>query len=175
LSVSGSLDGFIQQFIRFCDRLEVEHAYGGLGFIVPSSVGGMDAATYIAGETAMRLPGFDIDHLTGVGIRCKHGIKCVNFLTAVSDRWLEKLGGGQAVLDQAGDLVRAYRYSTGYVFRAGETPDTGEQGPPPAYVALGRALKPIRAPYPDRLISRPDLPDGEALTQQWLARFDGAP
>ncbi|MGF1463051.1 MAG: type VI immunity family protein, partial [Maricaulaceae bacterium] len=47
LSVSGSLDGFIQQFIRFCDRLEVEHAYGGLGFIVPSSVGGMDAATYI--------------------------------------------------------------------------------------------------------------------------------
>ncbi|MGF1462173.1 MAG: type VI immunity family protein [Maricaulaceae bacterium] len=175
LSVSGSLDGFIKQFISFCDRLEVEHAYGGLGFIVPSSVGGMNAAAKIAGETAMRLPGFDLDHLTGVSIYCEHGIKCVNFLTAVSDHWLEKVGGGQAVLDQAGDLVSMYRYSKGYVFRAGAAPDTGEQGPPPAYVALGRALKPIRAPYPARLLSRPDLPDGEALTQDWLARFDGAP
>ena len=55
---------------------------------------------------------------------------------------------------------------------------THRRVPPKHYVALGRVLKPIRAPYSDVMIYDPAIEDQmsdghDAFTQRWLARFDG--
>ena len=179
-----SLHVFIQQFVFFCDVLQVEHAYGGLGLILPFDSTGMDAAHRHIGAIAINRPGLDVDDPTGVSNHCEEGIKSVNFLTAVSDRLLARVGGAEAVAAQAGPGITMYRYSSGAVFQAGPEPDIGydpqtRRGVPPEhYVALGRVLKPIRAPYPDVLIYDPTIEDPmsdghDAFTQRWLARFDG--
>ena len=172
---------FTGQFVSLCNVLRVEHAYGGLGLILPFDVGGRSAALQVVGGVAMRFPGLDVDDLTGVSIHCEQGIKAVNFLTAVSDRLLVKVGGAEAVAAQAGAGIEMHRYSNGAVFQAGPVPQLGdsEQGlVPDRYVALGRVLKPLRAPYPDVLMYAPTIADPEseghdAFTQRWLARFDG--
>ena len=158
------------------NALQVEHAYGGLGLILPFDVGGMSAALQVVGGVAMRFPGLDVDDLTGVIIHCKQGIKSVNFLTAVSDRLLVKVGGADAVAAQAGAGIEMHRYKTGAVFQAGPVPQLGdsEQGLiPDRYVALGRVLRPLRAPYPSTMLYDPEGKDNKAFTQRWLARFDG--
>ena len=167
---------FTGQFVSLCNALQVEHAYGGLGLILPFDIGGMSAALRVVGGVAMRFPGLDVDHLTGMIIFCKEGIKSVNFLTAVSDRLLAKVGGAEAVAAQAGAGIEVHRYSTGAVFQAGPVPQLGdsEQGLiPDRYVALGWVLKPLRAPYPSTMIYDPEGKDNKAFTQRWLARFDG--
>ena len=179
-----SLETFSRQFLSFCDALQVEHAYGGLGLVLPFDVGGMSEAHKFIGTIARNCPGLDVDDPTGIAIHCRQGIKSVNFLTAVSDRLLAKIGGAEAVAAQAGPGVSMYRYSTGAVFQAGSEPAVGydphayEGKPPKYYVALGRALKPLRAPFPDVLIFDPTIEDQmsdghDAFTQRWLARFDG--
>ena len=181
---SWSLQTFIRQFVSFCDALRVEHAYSGLGLILPFDAGGTRAAHRHIGTIAINRPGLDVDDPTGIVIYCEDGIKSVNFLTAVSDRLLARVGGAEAVAAQAGPGITLYRYSTGAVFQAGPQPEIGydpqtRRGVPPEhYVALGRVLKPIRAPYPDVMIYDPAISDPmsdghEAFTQRWLARFDG--
>ena len=119
---------FTGQFVSLCNALQVEHAYGGLGLILPFDVGGMRAALQVVGGVAMRFPGLDVDDLTGA------------------------------------------------VFQAGPVPQLGDsqQGLiPDRYVALGRELKPLRAPYPSTMIYDAEGKDNKAFTQRWLARFDG--
>ena len=185
MQVSGwSLQAFTQQFVSFCDALQVEHAYSGLGLVLPFDVDGTSEAHKLIGTLAINRPGLDVDDPAGISIHCEEGIKSVNFLTAVSDRLLARIGGAEAVAAQAGPGITMYRYSTGAVFQAGPEPDIGydpqtRRGVPPKhYVALGRVLKPIRAPYPDVLIYDPTIADQmndshDTFTQRWLARFDG--
>ena len=179
-----SLQTFIQQFVSFCDALQVEHAYSGLGLVLPFDAGGTRAARRHIGTIAINRPGLDVDDPTGICIRCEEGIKSVNFLTAVSDRLLARVGSAEAVASQAGPGITMYRYSAGAVFQTGPEPDVGydpqtRRGlPPEHYVALGRVLKPIRSPYPDIMIYDPTIKDPMsndhyAFTQRWLARFDG--
>ena len=179
-----SIQTFTQQFVSFCDALQVEHAYSGLGLILPFDSTGMDAAHKYIGTIAINRPGLDVDDPTGIIIHCEEGIKSVNFLTAVSDRLLARVGGAESVASQAGPGITMYRYSNGAVFQAGPEPNIGydpqtRRGVPPEhYVALGRVLKPIRAPYPDVLMYDPAISDPmsnghDAFTQRWLARFDG--
>ena len=174
-----SLQALTGQFLSFCDELQVEHAYGGLGLVLPFDAGGVSAAHKYIGTIAINRPGLDVDDPTGISIHCEEGIKSVNFLTAVSDRLLTKVGGAEAVAAQAGPGIMMYRYSTGAVFQAGPQPEIGydpqtRKGvPPPHYVVLGKVLKPLRAPFPDTLIYDPLGGDNKAFTQRWLARFDG--
>ena len=174
-----SLQAFVQQFVSFCDALQVEHAYGGLGLVLPFDAGGTRAARRLIGPIAIRCPGLDVDDPTGIIIHCEEGIKSVNFLTAVSDRLLARVDGAESMAAKAGPGITMYRYSTGAVFQAGPTPEVGydphahEGKPPEHYVALGRVLKPIRAPYHDTMIYDLSGGDNKAFTQRWLARFDG--
>ena len=69
------------------------------------------------------------------------------------------MGRAEAVVRQAGPAITTLPYTKGTIFVAGSAPEIGdtEQGlVPQAYVALGRALKPLRAEYPDTIsTSRP--------------------
>ncbi|MGI9283270.1 MAG: type VI immunity family protein [Endozoicomonas sp.] len=168
------VQGFAQLFVSICNSLQVEHAYAGLGLILPFDVGGMRAAHGVLGEAAMRWPGLDAYNLTTTSIHFSDGIKSINFLTAVSHRIQSKAGGTEAILANAGPRILSCPYSNGTVFQAGYEPQMGAANQPPEdYVALGKALKAARFPLDDSLFDDPAGQDDEAFTQRWLARFDG--
>jgi len=170
-------------FHRWCNALAAEHAYAGYGFVLPSDIGGENAAVRRIGELAMRFVGLDVDSPGATAIQCKEGIRCVNWLTAVSARLLERMGGAAAVATAAGPAIQTRDYRAGTIFQAGETPQIGDadqQVAPGDYVALGRALKQLRAPFPISIFDAPPgfrVPQGadpdRAFAQVWLARFDG--
>jgi hypothetical protein len=177
---------FTKLFLYYCNALAVEHAYGGMGWVLPFDVAGRNGALNLPGlgEQAWRFCALDVDDPTGTAIHCEHGIKSINWLTAVSTRLLERVGGADAVARAAGHEIVVHPFSNGAVFQAGEQPQIGDSYHgliPPAYVALGKALKPLRAAYKDTLLYAPanygPVPEGQSpnkvFTQRWLARFDG--
>ncbi len=176
---------FTKLFLGFCDALAVEHAYGGLGWVLPFDPGGRRGALDLPAlaEQAWRFCALDVNDPSGTLLHCKQGIKSINWLTAVSRSLLERVGGAEAVARAAGPEIALHPYGNGTVFQAGAAPQIGDRDQglvPPAYVALGKALKPLRAAYPDVLLEAPPsfgpAPPGEsagkAFTQRWLARFD---
>jgi hypothetical protein len=188
---------FRHLFSRWCSVLNVSQAYAGLGFVLPVEIGNDDAAVRRIGPWAYRFTGLDTDLAVTTALWCRDGIRCVNWLTAVNSKWLERIGGEPAVLALAGETVSAMPYSQGSIFVAGAAPQIGDTDAgivPADYIALGRALKPLRAPYPSTIFNAPPgyeappgftarLGWGEAkeheladvhYAQRWLARFDGA-
>ena len=171
-------------FQRHCTALAVEHAYAGFGFVLPIDVGGEAGAMNVMGAHAMRFQGLDIDAPSWTAIKCEQGIRCVSFLTAVSNRLLDRIGGAAAVMAAAGVSARRIDYGNGTIFQAGDMPQIGDttQGlVPQAYVAMGRALKALRSPYTSRIFEAPpghEAPPGVDpaydFSQRWLARFDGS-
>jgi hypothetical protein len=176
---------FTKLFLQICNALAVEHAYGGLGWVLPFDPSGRRAALELPllGEQAMRFCALDVDDPNGTLIHCKQGIKSINWLTAVSNRLLERMDGADSVLRMAGHGVESHPYGNGMVFQAGSSPQIGDtvQGViPQAYLALGKALKPLRAEYPWPIFTAPPgypfpshVDPDIAFSQRWLARFDG--
>ncbi len=168
------LDGFIQQFVSMCNAMEVEHAYAGPSFIEPFDVGGMRASHTVIGSQLFNYPCFNAYNLTTTCINFGNGTKSIGFLTAVSNRILEKAGGAQAVLSNAGQSTLSCPYSNGIIFQAGNIPQIGSSDfIPQEYINLGRALKPTRAEFDKTLFYDPNGKDNKAFTQRWLSRFDG--
>jgi hypothetical protein len=192
---AGAKETFRTWFQRWCNALNVEHAYAGLGFVLPVGGTSMYAALKQLGPVATRFVGLDLDYPVSVANRCREGIRTVNWLTAVDDRRLGKVGGAQTVLNVAGPEVSSLKYSKGTIFVAGEAPEIGDREAgkvPAAYGQLGRAVAPVRAPIPEIWFTPPEgyeVPPGftsksgwrdaepEELPalhylQTWLARFD---
>ena len=176
---------FTKLFLHYCNALAVEHAYGGMGWVLPFDVGGSNGALRLnsLGEQVMRFCCLDVDDPSGTILHCEQGIKSINWLTAVSNRLLERIGGAESVARSAGYGIERLPYGNGIVFQAGASPQIGDtlQGfVPQAYLALGKALKPLRAEYPWPLFTAPpgypspnhSDPD-IAFSQRWMARFDG--
>jgi hypothetical protein len=155
----------------------------------------MFAALKRLGPLATRFMGLDLDYPGSVGVRCRDGIRTVNWLTAIDEKWLARVGGAQTVLNVAGPEVTAMPYSKGTIFVAGQAPEIGdtESGKRPlAYAQLGRAVAPLRSDIPEMWFTPPagyEAPDGftsksgwrdaepdelPALhyLKTWLARFD---
>ena len=183
-------------FQRFCSALKVDQAYGGMGFVLPVEIGDQRAAIRRIGPYAMTFTGLDVDLPTSTSIHCNDGIRCINWLTAVNSRLLERVGGAEAVQAKAGRAITTLPYDNGTIFVAGATPQIGDAEAgviATDFIALGRALKPLRSPYPSTIFEAPPgyiLPPGytaklgwgdakphqlaDALfAQRWLARFDG--
>ncbi len=168
------LDGFIKQFVSMCHAMKVEHAYAGPSFIEPFNIGGMSASHEVIGSQLFNYPCCDAYNLSMTSILFGNGTKSIGFLTAVSSRILEKAGGAQSVLANAGQSTLSCPYSNGVIFQAGNIPQIGSHDfIPQEYINLGRALKPTRAEINDSLFDDPAGIDDDAFTQRWLSRFDG--
>ncbi|GLS28241.1 type VI immunity family protein [Marinibactrum halimedae] len=167
-------EGFIRQFSALSNDLEVEHAYAGLSAIYPFDVGSMKAARRISGNMLTSFPGLEAYNLNTTALGFEDGIKSINFLTAVSHRLLEKTGGAQAILQDLDPSVWHCDYSNGIIFQAGEKPELGSLNhPPAAYVALGKALKGVRADFNKTMFYDPEGKDHKTFSRRWLSRFDG--
>lgn len=187
--------GFRRTFQRWCDALQVTHAYAGLGLALP--VGGNDMAMAIkhCGAYATRFVALDLDYPPTVSFRCHEGIRTVNWLTAIDNARLARVGGADRVSYVAGPDVQALSYGAGTIFVAGQAPQIGDSVAgqfPEAYATLGRIVAPLRSDIPDAWFAAPtgyEAPPGftsksgnrdaepEQLpalhyTKAWMARFD---
>lgn len=192
---AGTAETFRRLFQRWCSSLNVQHAYGGLGFVLPVGGRSMYGAIKEMGPLATRFVGLDLDYPNTIARRCRDGIRTVNWLTAIDERRLARVGGAETVLRVAGPTVAAMPYSRGTIFVAGDAPEVGDTDAgksPAAYHQLGRVVAPIRCDIPEKWFDAPpgyEAPPGftsksgwsdaepEELPalhylKKWLARFD---
>jgi hypothetical protein len=194
----GAPETFRGLFQRWCGLLNVEHAYAGLGFVLPVGGRSMSGAIGEMGPLANRFVGLDLDYPNTIARRCRDGIRTVNWLTAIDENRLDRVGGAQRVLKIAGPEVTSMPYSRGTIFVAGQAPEVGDNEAgkfPQAYAQLGHAVAPLRSAIPETWFDAPpgyEAPPGftsklggsDAEPEQlpalyylkaYLGRFDGSP
>lgn len=167
---------FVRLVQEFSEYLHPYHGYGGLAVIphVAHSKARESRSELSVYAIARRFPGLEVDypvsHLRHLGT----GIKGVNWLTVLSDSWLEASGGKASLRTQLDESFVFHDFSGGTIIQAGPHPQLGDinrRDIPEHYRVLSRLLKPIRAAYPDVLQADAEGFD-DARTQQWLSRFD---
>ena len=168
--------GVVRLFVDACRDLRVFYAVSGMSLFFYSYAAG---ATEKAYPLFRRFPGLlyeDGSNFTLEILRRIDVIRDVNWLTAVNDELLERVGGLEKARDVLGDEVVLHPYEGGVVFQAGERPVLGDLNKgrvPAAYRAVNDFLKPLRYEnwdYP--YLRAPYGVDEMEYTQWWTRRFD---
>jgi hypothetical protein len=161
-----------------CDMIHPEHGYGGLGFNESPKLTIRERYEPDVFALAVRFPGVEVDEPVAHINFLRDGIKGGNWLTVLSDSYLERLGGRSKLEGDLGRGFTLHQYSGGLIIQAGERPQMGdaEKGQVPLdYVRLARLLKPIRVtihgPFQHTGPNRFD----RAASEAWLSRFDAMP
>jgi hypothetical protein len=175
----------LQDFVlNFAKRLRSLSGYAGIGVLEPLSIYAREPFQSTVRQIAERFPGLEIEdcpgHLNHVG----EGIKGVNWLTLLGDRWIHEIGGVDYLHVRLGDDFKLTPYDgglliQGLLIQAGPKPQIGDVTAnrwPRHYVTLAKVLKPIQIKkhYPfhfgDPMGSA--RMDSEASIA-WIFRFDG--
>jgi hypothetical protein len=133
-----------------------------------------------------KYPGLDCGRSIGDANEYPDGMGAVNWLTWVSDKLLQRMGGREAARESlrtqpATDQVKVAELDWGLAFQAGLLPGLGDNGDPatlPAYQAVARTLKPLRAPKArgfaksQEALNADDDERGNDEKRAWVARFD---
>ena len=169
--------GFFQDFVfNWCKRLSPYHGYGGLGLIRSVDSGEARWTEPLLYPLLLRFPGLEIDAPHSHKIYCVDGIKGINWLTILSDTFIQKLGGKAALQAQLDDDFIFYDYSGGVIIQAGSFPQIGdlEQGDiPKQYQKLYRLVKSVQTDKLDvGYIDTPEGVDADEFARQWLHRFE---
>jgi Protein of unknown function (DUF3396) len=183
---SAGRGSFSEKVLALCAKLKPVSGYAGIGVIESPDDSISSKYAPIVYEWAQRFPGLEADYPIEHSIWLvdgreggKGGLKGVNWLTVVGDRWIEEMGRIRKVETDLAELDSRYviqRFEGGVVIQAGERPQLGnaERGRwPELYVKLSKYLKPIR-------ITRhcPFQYDGPGVrfdlerSKGWLRRFD---
>jgi hypothetical protein len=173
-------DGIVRQVLAWCDQVKPDQGTVG---IAPLFEGGMASAyprvywPYIA-----RFVGMDYNWSFGIAVGAARGIKCVNWLTVLDDKYVAELGGLDALGASLGDGIVIHEWSGGILIQAGAEPQLGDTNMgiwPREYCAVSRATAKIRfEDYPASavcLIKVPEPLDAHDETLRWVRRFDRDP
>ncbi|WP_437994398.1 DUF3396 domain-containing protein [Sorangium sp. So ce145] len=166
--------GFPSLLFRFCERIQPVHGYGGFGLVQSPNrfLNQLHEKTVYA--LAMRHPGLEIDYPITHSLWLRDGIKGVNWLTILGERWLAALGGASALGQALGGTAELRELQGGALVMAGPHPELGDTNRalyPVSYGPVSRALKPIRVKTHPRVHSMG--PFGKEEFEAWLARLDG--
>ncbi|CVI58339.1 DUF3396 domain-containing protein [Agrobacterium leguminum] len=173
-----SLDpiGVVRFFVDVCRDLQVFYAVSGMSLFFYSYAAG---ATERAYPLFRRFPGLLYEDGIRFGLIISQRtdvIRDVNWLTAVNDALLARVGGLEKAREVLGDDIVLHPYEGGVVFQAGERPVLGDLNKgrvPAAYRAVNDFLKPLRYEnwdYP--YLRAPYGVDEMEYTQWWTHRFD---
>jgi len=160
--------------VRWAQALSAVHGYGGLAMITSPDIELASVSEGLVVYRGERFPGLDVDYPADHALWTQDGIKGGSWLTILSDRFVERLGGATRIQQALGTPFALTSYSGGVVIRAGEEPEIGDRNrnvATPLSVVLATVLKPIRVKsHPDVSIS----PEGfdQDRFERWLARFD---
>lgn len=176
LSEHYGVERYQEWLLYLCNQIKAEHGYGGLSSILPYDY---DSYMPIEYQLAQKYSGLEVDTFAYAStLELIEYIKGINWFTVLGNTFVERLGGADAIshaLSGHGD-VDIQPYDHGLIIRAGMYPELGtaEEGPPAAYVAVNKVVRPVRIPNPDQLHSY--SPYGDCFdmesTARWYARFD---
>ena len=163
----------------FANRIHPLSGYAGIGVLESMDFDARQASGDTVRKIAERFPGLEIEDCIGHAIYAGKGIKGVNWLTLLGDRWVQEIGGLDYLRIRLGDDFKLTPYNGGLVIQAGPKPQIGDVTTnrwPQHYVTLAKVLKPIqiKAPHPFHFGD----PNGSArldsaASKAWLFRFDG--
>ncbi|WP_109479060.1 DUF3396 domain-containing protein [Paraburkholderia sp. C35] len=171
-------------FVAFCEALPTVHGHAGFAVNLPPIEREANEATEYS--YARRYgPGIDVGDPMGVSTVDLVGkIKTVDWLVALDADLVRAAGGPSGWTLPPDWFVRQPLGEGGVVLQAGASPQSGVSAgpgksplPPPAYVLLNAALRPIIATDMDvlqggTLDSTAPLLDTTVATEAWLKRFD---
>jgi hypothetical protein len=163
---------------KFAAILQPYHGYGGYGFGEPSDMSLRDAVQPDIYAMARRFPGIEVDRPVRHIQYLSDGIKGVNWLTVLSEHWVERVGGEARLRSLLDERFLFHRYDGGLIVQAGPRPQTGDTNQylwPDAYATLARVLRPIRIRQHGSFDNHGQYRFTAETTQEWLARFDTDP
>ena len=172
--------GTFQDFVlSFAKRLRPLSGYGGIGVQEPLDYGARIPSMVTVRQLAERFPGLEIESPHIHTIHVGAGIKGVNWLTILADRWVQQIGGFDYLHTRLDDDFELIPYDGGVMIQAGPKPQLGDVTTnrwPQHYVALAKLLKPIQIKE-HYSFHTGDVPgsgriDSEA-SEAWIFRFDG--
>ncbi|WP_437758473.1 type VI immunity family protein [Sorangium sp. So ce1389] len=168
-----------------CRKLKPVSGYGGIGVVESPDSSVSNLYEPVVYNWAQKFPGLEADYpishsiwlLEGRG--GKEGIKGVNWLTVLGERWVVEMGGVDKVeadlraLDQR---FVVHRFDGGLMIQAGRRPQLGDAARnvwPELYVKLSKYLKPIRiTEHRPFHYGGPGLRFDLERSEAWLRRFD---
>jgi Protein of unknown function (DUF3396) len=165
--------------LSYANWLHPLSGYAGIG-VLESLDGSRQPVQGTVRQIAERFPGLEIEDRIGHEIYLRKGIKGVNWLTLLGDRWVQEIGGLDYLKMRLGDEFKLSPYEGGLMIQAGPKPEIGDvtiNRWPQHYVTLAKVLKPIQIKGHGEFHwgdgvgfqKRMDLEASEA----WLFRFDG--
>ncbi|TKD03206.1 type VI immunity family protein [Polyangium fumosum] len=169
---------FQQRVLHAAQRLKPFHGYAGVGFLEPVSLAAREQSCVLVTPLASRFPGIEVNAPISHGLKCQHGIKGVNWLTILSDHFVEEAGGYDYLrirLDEPN--FPFYKYDGGLMIQAGPHPEVGDATQnrwPRHYVTLAKVLKKIQVKEHGGFhLGGPGLRMNKERAEAWLFRFDG--
>ncbi|MBO2962249.1 DUF3396 domain-containing protein [Burkholderia pseudomallei] len=174
-------------FAAFCEALPTVHGHAGFAVNLPPMEQEANEATEYS--YARRYgPGIDVGDPMGYStVRLVSKIKTVDWIVALNADLVRAAGGPTSWTLPPDWFVRQPLGTDGLIIQAGAAPQSGISDgpgksplPPPAYVLLNAALRPIIAEDMDilqrgTLDSTAPLLNTTVATEAWLKRFDVPP
>jgi hypothetical protein len=159
--------------IRSCaEQLHFESGHAGYG--VSYIEGNIDARRNAAIRTwASRYHGIDLEEASSTTMWGADHVKGVNWLTCLSDRFCDQLGGRDKLAEQLSGVAEIEPLRHGVIIVAGAQPALGDANRAeflPAYAAVSKLIRPLRM---DQCL--PLVGMSREQTEAWLARFDNTP
>lgn len=172
--------------LKAAAEMNAEQGYMGFGYVNPLGVGAAGDILPYEKQLAKRFYGYHFDkpfYMTSphkVSRPLTFGMNAPTWGTLIGTRWLEKAGGKSAVKAQLSHpRIRVTELPDALWIEAGDVPSLlpVEEGIPPIYREIARALKPARADDLDFLtLGQWDDDERDVMTptdaKAWLARFD---
>lgn len=162
--------------LDLCKRIKPLSGYGGIGILEALDLATRDRFQPAVRPVAERFPGVEIENRTAHTTWLKDGIKGVNWLTILGDRWVQAAGGLEYLRMRLDDNFTFYPYDGGLMIQAGYKPQIGDARAnlwPKHYVTLAKVLKKIQiSDHRPFHLGGPGRMDQEA-SMAWLFRFDG--
>jgi hypothetical protein len=160
--------------LRWSTLCQPVHGNAGFAFIFET-----DQYSEYAQPLFKRFPGFDFQDGVQFSMQVQdihNRIKCVNWLTVLSDALVEELGGRDKMRAALEPVCKVHDYPGGVVIQAGAYPqigDTWRNDIPEAYRLVARYTKSIRfESYRSGLFRVPQGLDKKEETLAWIQRFD---
>jgi hypothetical protein len=150
--------------------------YGGLCILESPNAYTAEEHEAVVRVIAERFPGLEVENRVAHTDWLSGGIKGVNWLTILGERWIREMGGLVALRERLDESFGFYSYDGGLIIQAGPKPQIGDAKAnrwPKHYVALARVLKKIQIKeHRPFHFAGPGKMDHEA-SLAWLFRFDG--
>jgi hypothetical protein len=167
---------FPDYVLKLCRKIQPLSGYAGLGVLESSDGYAQNGFQPVVKEIAERFPGLEVESRTAHTLYLRKGIKGVNWLTILGERWLKEMGGLDSLRARLGEPFGFYPYDGGAVIQAGPKPQIGDAQAnrwPQHYVSLAKVLKKIQIKdHRPFHFGGPGRMDHEA-SKAWLFRFDG--